>query len=72
MFEIGGKKIATALAELVAPDRAALLLWDMEYGIAPNAFNYQQIVPNLQSLSGAALRAGFLFGATIRTSCPSW
>ena len=58
MFEIGGKKIANTLAELVAPERAALLLWDMEYGIAPNAFNYQQILPNLRSLSGAARRAG--------------
>ena len=58
MFEIGGKKIANTLAELVAPERAALLLWDMEYGIAPNAFNYQTILPNLQNLAALARRAG--------------
>ncbi len=58
MFEVGGRKIANTLAELVAPERAALLLWDMEYGIAPHAFNYQDILPNLQSLSAAARRAG--------------
>ena len=58
MFEIGAKKIANTLAELVAPERAALLLWDMEYGIAPNAFNYQTILPNLQNLAALARRAG--------------
>ena len=58
MFEIGGKKIADTLAELVAPERAALLLWDMEYGIAPNAFNYQDILPKLQDLSALARRIG--------------
>ena len=57
MFEISGRKIANTLAELVDPARAALLLWDMEYGIAPHAFNYQEILPNLQSLSAAARRA---------------
>ena len=58
MFEIAGKKIATTLSELVAPERAALLIWDMEYGIGPHAFNYQEILPNLQNLSAAARRAG--------------
>ena len=58
MFEIAGKNIADTLAELVAPERVALLLWDMEYGIAPNAFNYQDILPKLQNLSALARRAG--------------
>ena len=35
MFEIGGKQIPATLAELVEPERAALLLWDMENAIAP-------------------------------------
>ena len=58
MFEIGVKQIANTLPEIVAPARTALLLWDMEYGIAPHAFNYQDILANLQTLSAAARRAG--------------
>jgi nicotinamidase-related amidase len=58
MVEVGGRKIATTLSEVAARERAALLIWDMEYGIGPNAFNYQEILPNLQSLSAAARRAG--------------
>src|SRR5918992_385612 len=58
MFEIGGKKIPSTLAELVDPTRTALLLWDMEYAIAPNAFNYKDILPKLQELSALARRIG--------------
>ena len=58
MFEIAGKKIPATLAELVDPKRTALLLWDMEYAIAPNAFNYRDIVANLKKLSGLAREAG--------------
>ena len=58
MFEVGNRKIANTLEELVDPARAALLLWDMEYGIAPHAFNYQDILINLRSLSTAARRVG--------------
>src|SRR5438132_4798459 len=58
MFEIGGKKIPSSLAELVAPERTALLLWDMEYAIAPNAFNYKELLPKLQELSALARRIG--------------
>jgi len=54
----GRRKIATTLPELLDPTRAALLQWAMDYGIAPHAFNYQGILPNLQSLSAAARRAG--------------
>jgi nicotinamidase-related amidase len=54
MFEIGGKQIPATLAELADPKRSALLLWDMEYAIAPNAFNYKDIVANLKMLSGLA------------------
>ncbi len=58
MFEIAGKKIASTLAEIVDPAHTALLIWDMEYGIAPNAFNYQELLPKLQELSASARRAG--------------
>src|SRR4249920_3477759 len=58
MFEIGGKKIASNLAELVDPQRAALLIWDMEYAIGPNAFNYKEMLPKLQELSALARRVG--------------
>ena len=58
MFEIGRKKIANSLAELVDPQRAALLIWDMEYAIGPNAFNYKDMLPKLQELSGLARRVG--------------
>jgi len=42
MFEIGGKQIPSTLAEMVDPTRAGLLIWDMEYAIGPNAFNYKE------------------------------
>jgi nicotinamidase-related amidase len=57
MFELAGKKIPSTLAEIVDPSRAALLIWDMEYAIGPNAFNYKEILPNLQQLSAAARQA---------------
>jgi len=58
MFEIGGKKIPGTLAEIVDPKRTALLLWDMEYAIAPNAFNYKDILVNLKDLSALARQVG--------------
>jgi len=58
MFEIGGKQIAASLAEIVAPKHSALLIWDMEYAIGPNAFNYKDILANLKSLSARAREAG--------------
>jgi hypothetical protein len=45
MIEIAGKQIPNTLAELVHPSRAALLIWDMEYAIGPNAFNYKGSSP---------------------------
>jgi hypothetical protein len=54
------------LAELVDPKRAALLVWDMEYAIAPNAFNYKDILANLQQLSGAARQVGGRFSSRSR------
>ena len=56
MFEIGGKKIPSSLAEVVDPQRAALLIWDMEYAIGPNAFNYKEMLPKLQELSAQELK----------------
>jgi hypothetical protein len=51
MFEFNGKHIPENLAELADSRHAALLLWDMENAIAPNAFNYKDIVANLKMLS---------------------
>jgi len=58
MFEIGGKQIAANLSEIVAPKHSALLIWDMEYAIGPNAFNYKEILANLKSLSALARDSG--------------
>ena len=58
MYEIGGKQIPATLTELVDPKGAALLIWDMEYAIGPNAFNYKDILANLKSLSGLARQVG--------------
>jgi nicotinamidase-related amidase len=58
MFEIGGKKIPGTLAEIVDPACSALLIWDMEYAIGPNAFNYKEMLPKLQGLSALARRVG--------------
>src|SRR5687768_6772417 len=68
MFELGGKKIPSTLAEMVDPGRAALLIWDMEYAIAPNAFNYKDILGNLQQLSASARRAGVPIFYSVQTS----
>ena len=58
MIKIAGKQIANTLAEIVEPSRAALLIWDMEYAIGPNAFNYKEMLPKLQDLSALARRVG--------------
>jgi nicotinamidase-related amidase len=58
MFELGKKAIPSTLAEIVDPKRTALLIWDMEYAIAPNAFNYTTILANLKELSGSARQCG--------------
>jgi nicotinamidase-related amidase len=58
MFELEGKKIPSTLAEIVASQRTALLLWDMEHAIAPNAFNYREILPKLKELSALARQSG--------------
>ena len=67
MFEIAGKKIASTLAEIVDPARAALLIWDMEYAIAPNAFNYKDMLPKLQELSALARRGGVRVFYSVQT-----
>jgi nicotinamidase-related amidase len=68
MFEIGGKQIPATLAELAHPKRSALLLWDMEYAIAPNAFNYKDIVANLKMLSAAARERGVPVFYSVQTA----
>lgn len=68
MYEIGGKKIPTTLAELIEPQRAALLLWDMEYAIAPNAFNYNDMLPKLKELSALARQVGVPVFYSVQTA----
>ena len=68
MFEIAGKKIASTLAEIVDPAHAALLIWDMEYAIAPNAFNYKDLLPKLQELSALARRSGVRVFYSVQTA----
>ena len=58
MLHLAGKQIPNTLQEIVDPRRTALLLWDMEYAIAPNAFNYKDIAANLKMLAGVARQAG--------------
>jgi len=58
MQEIAGRKIADTLEEIIDPKSSALLLWDMEYGIAPNAFNFSDIVSRLKELSEMARSVG--------------
>ncbi len=58
MLELAGKKIPVTLEEMIAPARAALLLWDMEYAIAPNAFNFKEIVANQKMLADLARKVG--------------
>lgn len=57
-MEIAGRKIPETLEEIIAPERTALLVWDMEYAIAPNAFNFKEILENLKSLTGLARQVG--------------
>lgn len=58
MFEFAKRQIPSTFAEIVDPKRTALLLWDMEYAIAPNAFNYNEIVPKQKELSTLARQLG--------------
>jgi nicotinamidase-related amidase len=68
MFDIAGKKIPTTLAEIVDPKRSALLIWDMEYAIGPNAFNYSTILANLKDLSALARRVGVPVFYSVQTA----
>jgi|SRR5438132_911817 len=68
MFEIAGKKIANTLPELVEPSRTALLIWDMEYAIGPNAFNYKDMLPKMQELSATARRVGAKVFYSVQTA----
>lgn len=68
MIEIAGKQIANTLAEMVEPSRTALLIWDMEYAIGPNAFNYKEMLPKLQDLSALARRVGARVFYSVQTA----
>lgn len=52
------RKVPDTLEEIVDPRASALLLWDMEYAIAPNAFNFGEITPRLKDLAVMARKAG--------------
>lgn len=58
MLEYAGKQIPDTLEEITAPKRTALLIWDMQEGIAPQAFNYRDIVQRLQKLTQVARKIG--------------
>ena len=58
MLEVAGKQIADTLEEIISSKRSALLLWDLEYAIAPNAFNYAEIAPRLKAISDHARETG--------------
>ena len=67
MLELAGKKIPNTLEEIIDPGRTALLLWDMEYAIAPNAFNFKEIVANLQMLTGWTRQVGVQILYSVQT-----
>lgn len=58
MLEVAGRQVADSLEEIVDLKGSALLLWDMEYAIAPNAFNYAEIATRLKAISAAARKVG--------------
>ena len=68
MFELNGKRIPASLAELVDTKHSALLLWDMENAIAPNAFNYKDILANLKMLAARARAAGVPVFYSVQTA----
>jgi nicotinamidase-related amidase len=68
MFELQGKRIPATLAELVDARHTALLLWDMENAIAPNAFNYTDIAANLKMLATRARTAGVPVFYSVQTA----
>jgi nicotinamidase-related amidase len=67
MYEIAGKKFPSTLAEMVEPSQTALLIWDMEYAIGPNAFNYPDMLPKLKDLSALARRVGVRVFYSVQT-----
>jgi nicotinamidase-related amidase len=58
----------TTLAELVDSKHTALLLWDMENAVAPNAFNYKDILGKLQMLATRARAAGVPVFYSVQTA----
>ena len=58
MLEVAGRKVPDALEEIIDPTKSALLLWDLEYAIAPNAFNYNEIAPKLKVIADHARKVG--------------
>jgi len=58
MLEVAGRQVPDTLEEIIDPTKSALLLWDLEYAIAPNAFNYSEITPRLRAISNHARQVG--------------
>jgi nicotinamidase-related amidase len=52
--------IPTTLAEFIPPSRSALVMWDMQNGLAGKALHSERIVAAAQRLIAAADRAGVL------------
>jgi ureidoacrylate peracid hydrolase len=57
MFEFEGREIPSELAEIVAPKRTALLVWDMQNDQAGAAFNKEALIRSAPALIAAAARA---------------
>ena len=49
-----------SFAELVAPDRSALVLWDLQKGLAGKASNLEALTSNAAALIAAAEKAGVM------------
>lgn len=58
MLEFAGRKIPDTLEEIIEPTKTALLVWDMEYAIATNAFNFDEMVAKLRNLITLAREIG--------------
>src|SRR5580698_6823044 len=52
------QSVPASLEEVVDPKRAALLLWDMQVGVASRAHNLSELLPVVHDLLDAAREAG--------------
>jgi nicotinamidase-related amidase len=70
MLEIQGLPIPRTLPELVSPDRTALIVYDMQVGIARQVADGPQIVQKVTTILNAARHAGIRTFFTRHMSLP--